>query len=108
MWPDGVIALLVSVGVVFKYVFVQLQREFFSYSATSFSKLGQERPSLGPCLSLGTENMPLGMSAWLVNGQPFFQQESSGVIFWGEKNAKVWNHDLVARVEYCRISFWPC
>ena len=43
-------------------------------SATSFSKLGGESPSLGPCIPLGKENMPLGMSARLVKCN-FVQQD---------------------------------
>ena len=84
--------------VVFKYVFVQLPEELFSYSATSFNKLGQEMPSLGPCLSLGMENMPLGMSARLVNGQLFSNRRVPVPYFGEEKNAKVSSHDFVARI----------
>jgi hypothetical protein len=68
----------------FQICFCPIAKRKFSYSATGFNKLGQKRPSLGPCLFLCMENMPLGMSARLVNAQLF----SSGrvpVSYFGEE-----------------------
>jgi hypothetical protein len=43
------------------------------------------------------ENMPLGMSARLVNAQLFSSGRVPVSYFGEEKNAKVWGHDFVAR-----------
>jgi hypothetical protein len=79
-------------------MFMSNCKRIFSYSATSFNKLGQKRPSLGPCLSLCMENMPLGMSARLVNAQLFSSGRVPVSHFGEEKNVIIWSHDFVARI----------